>query len=231
MDVSKFKPSDWLKVGGGALMLIAYFLPWWGISGPGFSADVSGSQYFFTGTVPWLLLVAIGVLSFLAAAGIFKLPASLPAPLIFLGVSVLTMLLIIVRFFSDGSDISDSPLTRGAGLYLALVAAIAVLVGCGMGFKESGGSLADLKDPNKLKGAFQSGQQQPQYGQQPPQQQYGQQPQYPQQPQYGQAPPPPPGGYQQAPPPPPGGYQQAPPPPPPPGGGGFTPPPPPPPGS
>ncbi len=229
MDVSKFKPSDWLKVGGGALMLIAYFLPWWGISGPGFSADVSGSQYFFTGTVPWLLLVAIGVLSFLAAAGIFKLPASLPAPLIFLGVSVLTMLLIIIRFFSDGSDLDNSPLTRGAGLYLALVAAIAVLVGCVMGFKESGGTMADLKDPNKLKGAFQGGgQQQPQYGQQPPQQQYGQQPQYPQQPQYGQAPPPPPGGYQQAPPPPPSGYQQAPPPPPPPGGGGFTPPPPPP---
>ena len=51
-----------------------------------------------------------------------------------------------------GVDIS-----RGIGLYLALLAAIAVFVGCVMAFRESGGDLNDLKDFNKLKSAFGSG--------------------------------------------------------------------------
>jgi hypothetical protein len=200
VDFSKFKTSDWLKVGGGALMLIAYFLPWWSTDfGVGGDASVSGSEYFFTGTVPWLILIAVAVLTFLAVAGKFKLPPNIPAPLVFLGASLLALLLVLWRFFSDGVDSVagfDIPTTRGAGLYLALVAAIAVFVGSLLGFKESGGDLNDLKDMNKLKGQFSHG---------------------------GAGAPPPPSGYN--PPPPPGGYT---PPPPPPGAGSPPPPPPPP---
>lgn len=206
MDFSKFKTSDWLKAGGGLLMLIAYFLAWWTIDIPGVGSagDVSGSDYFLTGTVPWLILVAIGVLTVLAALDIFKLPASFPAPLIFLAASALAFLLILFRFFSDGFDYGgfgnyDNYVSRGAGLYLALVAAIAVLVGSFLGFKESGGNINDLKDMNKLKGQF--GQGGTGAG----------------------SPPPPPGAYN--PPPAPGGYSAPPPPP----GAGSPPPPPPPP--
>ena len=159
MDFSKFKPSDWLKAGGGLVMLIAYFLTWWGFSASSQfgSVDISysGSDYFFTGTVPWILIVAIGVLTVLAALGTFKLPANIPAPLVFLGASALALLLVIIRFLSDGIDYAgDTGLERGAGLYLALLAAIAVLVGSVLGFKESGGNLNDLKDVNKLKSSF-----------------------------------------------------------------------------
>ena len=194
MDFSKFKPSDWLKAGGGLVMLIAYFLTWWELDYPGVDSGVSGSEYFFTGTVPWILLVVIGVLTVLAVMDVFKLPATIPAPLVFLAASALSLLLLIVRFFSDGVDSVagfDVPTKRGAGLYLALLAGIAVFVGCLLGFKESGGNLNDLKDMNKIKGQFGGGG----GGGTPP-------------------PPPPGGGYSPPPPPPPGG--SAPPPPPPP---------------
>ena len=184
-------------------MLIAYFLAWWTVDIPGIGSagSVSGSDYFFTGTLPWLILVAIGVLTVLAALDIFKLPSSLPAPLIFLGASALAFLLVLYRFFFDGFDYGgfgnyDDYVSRGAGLFLALIAAIAVVVGSFLGFKESGGNLNDLKDVNKIKGQFGSG---------------------------AGSPPPPPGGY--SPPPPPGGMA---PPPPPPGAGSPPPPPPPP---
>lgn len=161
MDFSKFKPSDWLKAGGGLVMLIAYFLTWWSIDGAGSLGEVSGTEYFFTGTIPWLLLIAVGVLTVLSALDIFKLPKTIPAPLVFLAASVLAFLLILVRFFSDGFDSGsafgvnvDIPTSRGAGLFLALLAAIAVVAGSVLGFKESGGNLNDLKDVNKLKNSF-----------------------------------------------------------------------------
>jgi hypothetical protein len=196
VDFSKFKPSDWLKAGGGLVMLIAYFLSWWNIDGaPGGLGSVSGSEYFLTGTVPWILLVAIGVFTVLAVLDIFKLPPTFPAPLIFLAAAALSVLLILVRFFSDGFDTSiyggSLPTSRGAGLFLALLAGIAVLAGSLIGFKESGGQLNDLKDMNKLKSQFGGGSG------------------------TGATPPPPPGGgFTPPPPPPPAGGPPPPPPPP-----------------
>ncbi len=193
MDFSKFKPSDWLKAGGGLVMLIAFFLTWWTITGV--SSGASGSDYFLTGTVPWILLVAIGVFTVLAALDIFKLPATIPTSLVFLGASALAFLLILIRFFSDGLDVPAGysfPTERGAGLYLALLAAIAVLVGSFLGFKEGGGDLNDLKDMNKLKSQFSGGSSAA-----------------------GTPPPPPPGGgFTPPPPPPPAGGTPPPPPPP-----------------
>jgi hypothetical protein len=150
MDISSLKPSDWMKVGGGALMLIAGFLAWWKIDVDGFgSFSSNGFDYTLTGVVPWLLLVAIGVLTFLAAAGIWKLPAAVPQPLVFLAASALSLLLLLFRFISDGAD--GVSLSRGIGLFLALIAGVLVLVGSVLGFKESGGDLNDLKDMNKIK--------------------------------------------------------------------------------
>lgn len=156
MDLSKFKTSDWLKVGGGVVMLIAGFLTWWGLEGGGITfVDWNAFDFFFTGIVPWLLLVAIGVLTFLSAAGIFKLNVSLPLPLIFLATSALSVLLVLIRFLGPGHGAPDEHgLDRGIGLFLALIAAVVVTVGSLLGFKESGGDLNDLKDINKIKSQF-----------------------------------------------------------------------------
>jgi hypothetical protein len=166
VDLSKFKTSDWLKVGGGALFLIAGILKWWGVDCNGdatcerFASGVgfTGFDFFFTGIVPWLLLVAIAVLTFLAAAGIFRLPASIPAPIVFLAGAALSLLLVVLRFLNapGDSDLNDG-IGRKIGLFLALIGAIVSLVGCVLGFKESGGDLNDLTDMNKIKGAFNQG--------------------------------------------------------------------------
>lgn len=159
IDVSKFKTSDWLKVVGGAVFLIFGFVKWWGIKGV--DGGANAFDYFFTGTIPWIIFVAIGVLTFLAAAKVFSLPRSFPTPLVFLAAAALGTLLVLIRFFSDGFDDGglgiDIPTERGIGLYLCFIAAIVVLVGTFFGFKEAGGELSDLTDVDKLKRAFNSG--------------------------------------------------------------------------
>ncbi len=93
MDLKAFKTSDWLKVGGGALMLIADScrgqdrcgLSDFGVSEPSWSAF----SFFFRGTIPWLLVVAIGVLTFLKVGMKIEL-GKLPWALIFIAASGLS---------------------------------------------------------------------------------------------------------------------------------------------
>lgn len=157
MDLSKFKTSDWLKVGGGVLFFIAGFLAWWKVDlGPFGSASANAFDYFWTGTISWLIFTAIAVLTFLAAAGIFKLPDSVPAPLVFLAAAALGTVLVVIRFFNDGTGVGA--LDRGVGLFLALIGAVVVLVGAYLGFTESGGNLAQLgKDLQSKAGAKSDG--------------------------------------------------------------------------
>ena len=193
VDLSKFKTSDWLKVGGGAVMLIAYFLDWTSADCPSIpgigtaycdSNNLSGSSFFFRGTIPWILTVAVGVIAFLLAAGIMK-KGTLPWPLIFLAATALATLLVFIYLVHPTYSGFDSG--RGIGAILGFLGAAAALVGSFLGFKESGGDLNDLKDINKLKGQFSGGP---------------------------GAPPPPPGMQPPPPPPPPGGGFTPPPPPP-----------------
>ncbi len=139
MDLSKFKTHDWLIVGGGAVFLIAGFLPWLELSFGGFgSVSANAFDFFFTGIVPWLIFVALGVLTFLGAAEIFKLPETFPAPTVFLGAAALGLLLVIIRFFYT------QDLDRAIGLFLALIAAAVVVAGTYMNFTATGGNLAEL---------------------------------------------------------------------------------------
>jgi hypothetical protein len=156
VDLSKFKTSDWLKIGGGALFFIAGFLAWWKVDlGPFGDASANAFDYFWTGTISWLIFTAIAVLTFLAAAGIFKLPDNVPTPLVFLGAAALGTLLVIIRFFSDGTGVGA--LDRGIGLFLALIGAIVALVGSYLGFTESGGNLAELGKQLQSKTGSKSG--------------------------------------------------------------------------
>jgi hypothetical protein len=213
VDLSKFKTSDWLKVGGGAVFFIAGFLSWWTLEVDGFEGFGGASEgatglgdYFGTVGLAWLIYTAIAVLTVLSVLGVFKLPSNIPAPLAFLGASVLALLLVLLRFISDGIDdgglgeVAGIDISRGIGNYLGTLAAIVIVVGCVLGFKESGGDLNDLKDVNKLKSSFGGMTGGPGVPPPPP----------------GMTPPPPPPGMTPPPPPPPSGM--APPPPPPPVG-------------
>jgi hypothetical protein len=165
VDLSKFKTSDWLKVGGAIGFLIFGFLKWISVDGPGgFGSASTGNvfDFFWTGTLPWLLVIATGVITFLLATGNMK-PGSAPWPLIFLGATGLAALLLLIRFIFnplDGKEFIEDAggsVGRGIGMILSVISGLVAFAGAFLGFKESGGDFNDLKDMNKLKGAFQGG--------------------------------------------------------------------------
>jgi len=189
VDLSKFKTSDWLKVGGGALFLIFGFFDWvtveyQGISVPGGSGG-NVFDFTWTGVIPWILVIGSAVVTFLLAAGIMK-AGSLPWPLIMLGATGLAALLLLIRIIFnplEGKDALESygaDVGRGIGMIVSVLGGLIACAGAFMGFKESGGDLNDLKDMNKLKSQFGGAG-------------------------GGQAPPPPPPGMSPPPPPPPAG--------------------------
>ncbi len=149
MDLSKFKTSDWLTVGGGAVMLIAYFLNWSNVEGA--IEQISGSDLFFRGTVPWLLTVASGVIVFLLAAGILK-EGGVPWRPIILIATALSALLVIIYIISPSYSVADD-IGRGIGAWLALIATIVAAVGAYLGFTERGGNIAKFGDAFKKTGS------------------------------------------------------------------------------
>jgi hypothetical protein len=164
MDFSTFKTSDWLIVGGGAGMFLFGFFNWIKVTGPaGFGSATGGNafDFFFTGTIPWLLLVAAAVVTVLLVMG--KLPTTLPWPLIILAATALSALLLVMRFVFnpiDGKDFIEDAggsVGRAFGMILSVLSGIVAAVGGVMNFRASGGDLNDLKDINKLKGAFDTG--------------------------------------------------------------------------
>jgi hypothetical protein len=163
VDFSKFKTSDWLKVGGAAGFLIFGFFNWVTVSGFGFS-DSGGNvfDFFWTGTIPWILVIGTGVITVLLKMGTIK-EGKIQWPLIMLIATGLAAILLILRVLInpiEGKDLIESAggsVGRGIGMWLSAASGIAAAAGAFLGFKEAGGDLADLKDPNKLKGAFGAG--------------------------------------------------------------------------
>jgi hypothetical protein len=154
MDFSKFKTPDWLMIGGGIAMLILGFVLDWTSVDTGFgSASGDGPfDYFFTGGIAWLLVVAVGVLAALKASE--KLPPSQPWPLIFLAATGLATLLMLLRIILGARfDFAD----RGIGMYGAFVWSAVALAGAFMNFQASGGDIKDLTDVDKLKASFSKG--------------------------------------------------------------------------
>lgn len=195
MDFSKFKTSDWLKIGGAIGFLIFGFLKWVTIEFGGVEVASGGNvfDFFFTGTIPWILVIASGVITFLVAQGTLK--NNVPWPLItFIATGVAAILLLLRVVFNpiDDGGFGEVDAGRGIGMLLSFASTVVAAVGGFLGFKESGGEFGDLTDMNKLKSSFNTGG----GGGTPP-------------------PPPPPGGSVPPPPPP---APPGPPPPPPPGG-------------
>jgi hypothetical protein len=155
MDLSKFKASTWLMVAGGAIMLIfGLALDWAEYAG---ASGNNAFDYPLTGGLAWLLVVATAVLAVLVTTGTVK-EGTAPWPLILLAASGLGALLMLLRVLLGGGEEGAAGFTfeldRGIGMYFAFLAAILAAVGAVMNFRESGGDLADLKDPSKIKQAF-----------------------------------------------------------------------------
>jgi hypothetical protein len=162
MDLGKFKTSDWLKIGGAIVFLIFGFLDWVTIEGPG-GIDAGGGgnvfDFFWTGTLPWILVLGTGILTFLLVNGTMK-AGNLPWPLIMLAATGLAALLLLIRIIfnpiegSDAVEAFGGSIGRGIGMIVSVLGGLVAFAGAFLGFKESGGELSDLKDMNKLKSQF-----------------------------------------------------------------------------
>ncbi len=151
MDFSKFKTSDWLMVGGGlGFLIFGTFESWASLEG--FDISVNAFDFFFRGTIPWILIVGVGVLAFLLAGGILK-RGTAPWPLILLAAAGLGTLLVLLLVLM-GPEKFDTDLDRGVGLWLSFVAAIVALVGAVLNFQATGGRLSDLTDMDKMRSSF-----------------------------------------------------------------------------
>ncbi len=166
MDFSKFKTSDWLKIGGALVFLVFGFMSWISTSIDG--VDVPGADsgnvfdFFWTGTLPWILVIGTGVITFLLINGTVK-AGGLPWPLIMLGATGLAALLLLIRVIVnplENKDLAESlgfEIGRGIGMLGSAVGGCVAFAGAFIGFTESGGNLSDLKDMNKMKSQFGGG--------------------------------------------------------------------------
>lgn len=156
MDFSKFKTTDWMKIGGAAVFLIAgLFLDWAKFELLGVSA--TGNHVFsypFRGVISLVLVVGIGVVTVLGLQG--KSVGNVKWPLISVlatGIATVLMLLLVIL----GPDDSGVDLKPAIGLWLALIATLVSLAGSVMAFTAGGGNLKDLTDVNKIKDGFGQG--------------------------------------------------------------------------
>jgi hypothetical protein len=155
MDLSKFKTSDWLKIGGAVGMLIFGLFAW--VSGAGASGNAF--DFFFTGTIPWLLIVGVGVISLLLVMGTMKRDG-LMWDAILLIAAALGALLVVIRLIIGPKIESggfEFEFDRGVGLFLSAISCVVCAVGAYLGFTEQGGNIAQIGDAFKKTGSGRTG--------------------------------------------------------------------------
>jgi len=155
MDFSKFKTPDWLLIGGGVVVFIGgLFLKWITVDfGLGSVSAGNAFDFFFTGTVPWLLVIASAIVTVLVVTEVLAKDQA-PWTMIVLAATALATLLLLIRvLFNPGIDGGG----RGMGMYLTFIGAAVALAGAFMNFQASGGNIKDLADVNKLKASFAKG--------------------------------------------------------------------------
>jgi hypothetical protein len=147
VDLSKFRPGDWMLLAGAAVMLIFGLALSWTTSGG--ESDDNAFDYFFTGGLSWLLVVGAGIIAVLLALDAIR-SGTTPWPvLLVLGTGLATVLMFI-RLLLGGRD----DFNRGPGMWVAFFAAAAAFGGAVMNFTESGGKLSELPDIDRLRDAF-----------------------------------------------------------------------------
>ena len=137
--ITAMSNGEKLIAGGGILLLVAAFLPWYSIDFGFGSISRNGLQS--PGAIWSLLAVVIGVI--MAAAILapkftdVKLPdlGSITWPQAHLGLGVGALLLVVIKFLSESSFL-------GFGFYLGFIAAVALATGGYLYFTENGGKLS-----------------------------------------------------------------------------------------
>ena len=163
MDFSKFKTHDWLKIGGALGFLIFGFMNWItidvGMAGLGSESGAKVFDFFFTGTVPWILILGSGIITVLLTTGTMKGGKANWAMLMLIANGLAAVLLLIRFIFNpiDGKDSLEAmgvDVQRGIGMILSVIAGLVAAAGAVVAFTSGGGNLKDLTDVNKIKDGF-----------------------------------------------------------------------------
>jgi hypothetical protein len=160
VDFSKLKTPDWLIVGGAAGMFVFGWFDWVKVEGFGFSeSGADFSDFFWTGVIPWILLIGSAVVTVLLVLEVLK-PEQAPWPLVLLVTTCLAALLLLLRLLFnpiDGSSVIEAAggsVGRGIGMILSVISGVVAAVGGVLNFRAHGGDFRDLTDVEKLKSSF-----------------------------------------------------------------------------
>ncbi|HET9770306.1 MAG TPA: hypothetical protein VFS16_05410 [Acidimicrobiia bacterium] len=131
MDLNKLTTADKVVCGAAIVFLISTFLPWYGIDG--FDGANTGWDYFLTGILPLLLAVVMVAQIAVSRFTTTPLPA-LPIPWgqvhLIAGAAIAVLLLLRTIIVSSVDTFAgDFELDRKWGLFVALLAALALAAG------------------------------------------------------------------------------------------------------
>lgn len=140
MDLSKLTLGEKVMAASGILLLIFLFFPWYGIKGVGGSASFNGWHYFLFGVIPGLLAIAIIAVIAITKFSTTKMP-DLPVPLglaLLIAAGLAAFLVLLKLLIGDSYFTVD--LDRKFGIFLAALAALGLVGGGFLRFKEEGGA-------------------------------------------------------------------------------------------
>lgn len=146
--MSKLKSNDGLVLAGGIIVLAFGLVRWFSwkvrVDGRVFLSEKSNAfDYFFTGVVPWMLIVGAALLTLLLVTGQL-VEGKLPWPLIILAATLLGFILIIIRLITghdaDTQDVEGASVdvSRGIGLWISSLGALVATAGAFVGFRNYG---------------------------------------------------------------------------------------------
>jgi uncharacterized membrane protein YhaH (DUF805 family) len=158
MDFSTLKTPEWLMIGGAVGFFIFGFFDWVTIRVGGINVGSTGNvfDFFWTGVVPWILVIGAGVVTLMLAAGRLR-DDQLPWPLILLAATGVAAVLLLFRLIFNpiqGTGLAGIEAGRGIGMILSVASGIVAFVGAYLNFTSKGGDIKDLTDIDKLKASF-----------------------------------------------------------------------------
>ncbi len=143
MDTSKLSRYDWVVVAGMILMFIALFLTWYRVEIvqrllqelpadlKGASVDISGFSvngwHYFSAVLAWLLTVVATAVVILKALPAISFRLQMPESLTVMALGAIAFLLVLYRLIAMPAP--SEAFGRGAGVFVALLAAILVAAG------------------------------------------------------------------------------------------------------